>query len=49
MTQGITDPTAIEAAIKYFAVDLGPPGRDAEFGYGLLNPHATLRGFGLAR
>ena len=49
MTQGITDPAAIEAAIKYFAVDLGPPGRDAEFGYGLINPHATLRGFGLAR
>ncbi len=49
MTQGITDPAAIEAAIKYFAVDLGPPGRDAEFGYGLLNPPATLRGFGLTR
>ena len=49
MTQGITDPAAIEAAIKYFAIDLGPPGRDAEFGYGLLNPPATLRGFGLAR
>ncbi len=49
MTQGITDPAAIEAAIKYFAVDLGPPGRDAEFGYGLLDPPATLRGFGLAR
>ncbi len=49
MTQGITDPAAIEAAIKYFAVDLGPPGRDAEFGYGLINPHATLRGFGVAR
>ena len=49
MTQGITDPAAIEAAIKYFAIDLGPPGRDAEFGHGLLNPHATLRGFGLAR
>ena len=49
MTQGISDPAAIEAAIKYFAVDLGPPGRDAEFGYGLLDPPATLRGFGLTR
>ncbi|MCY4599534.1 MAG: S8 family serine peptidase [Acidobacteria bacterium] len=49
MTQGITDPAVIEAAIKYFAVDLGPAGRDDEFGYGLINPHATLRGFGLNR
>ena len=49
MTQGITDPAVIEAAIKYFAVDLGPAGRDDEFGYGLINPHATLRGFGLTR
>ena len=49
MTQGITDPAVIEAAIKYFAVDLGPSGRDDEFGYGLINPHATLRGFGLTR
>ncbi len=49
MTQGITDPAVIEAAIKYFAVDLGPAGRDDEFGHGLINPHATLRGFGLTR
>ena len=49
MTQGIGDPAAIEAAIKQFAVDLGPPGRDAEFGYGLIDPPATLRGLGLAR
>ena len=49
MTQGITDPAVIEAAIKYFAIDLGPSGRDDEFGYGLINPHATLRGFGLTR
>lgn len=49
MTQGISDPAVIEAAIKYFAVDLGASGRDDEFGHGLINPHATLRGFGLAR
>ena len=49
MTQGITDPAVIEAAIKYFAVDLGSAGRDDEFGHGLINPHATLRGFGLTR
>jgi serine protease len=49
MDQGITDPKAIEAALKRFATDLGPPGRDNEYGYGLINPRATLRGLGLAR
>ena len=49
MTQGITDPAAIEAAIKQFATDLGEDGRDDEFGYGLINPPATLRGLGLAQ
>src|SRR5688572_34926 len=47
--QGITDPAAIEAAMKQFATDKGPPGRDDRFGYGLINPRATLRGLGLAR
>lgn len=48
ITQGITEPAAIEAAIKAFAVDLGPAGRDDEYGYGLINPVGTLRGLGLA-
>ncbi len=47
--QGITDPKAVEAALKRFATDLGPSGRDDEYGYGLINPRATLRGLGLAR
>jgi serine protease len=47
--QGITDPKAVEAALKAFATDLGPSGRDTEYGYGLINPRATLRGLGLAR
>jgi serine protease len=47
--QGVTDPKAVEAALKKFATDLGPPGRDNEYGYGLINPRATLRGLGLAR
>jgi serine protease len=47
--QGVTNPRAIEAAIKKFATDLGPPGRDDEYGYGLLNPRATIRGLGLRR
>ena len=47
--QGITSPAAIEAAMKQFATDKGPPGRDDQYGYGLINPRATLRGLGLAR
>ena len=49
MQQGIDDPAAIEAAMKKFAVDRGAPGRDDQYGYGLIQPRATLRGLGLAR
>jgi serine protease len=49
MQQGITTPAAIEAAMKQYATDKGTPGRDNSFGYGLINPRATLRGLGLAR
>jgi serine protease len=47
--QGITTPAAIEEAMKKWATDKGPPGRDDQFGVGLINPRATLRGLGLAR
>ena len=47
--QGVTNPAAIEAALKRFAVDKGAPGRDDEFGAGLVNARNTLRGLGLAR
>ena len=47
--QGITSPAAIEAIMKQSATDLGPPGRDNEFGHGLINPRAALRGLGLIR
>ena len=47
--QGITSPAAIEAAMKRFATDRGPTGRDNEYGEGLISPRATLRGLGLAR
>ena len=49
MQQGITSPAAIEAAIKQFATDLGPSGRDDQYGSGLINVRAALRGMGLAR
>ena len=47
--QGLTSPVAIEAAMKQFATDRGAAGRDDEYGAGLINPRATLRGLGLAR
>ena len=47
--QGITKPAAIEAAMKRYATDLGPAGRDNEFGVGLINPRASLRGLGLVK
>ena len=49
MQQGITSPAAIEAVLKQTAVDLGSPGRDDTFGFGLLDARAALRGFGPAR
>lgn len=48
-SQGVTNPAAIEAAIKRFARDLGTPGLDPEHGHGLIDARATLRGLGLAR
>ena len=42
-------PAAIEAAIKAFAVDLGTPGRDDQYGYGLIDARTSLRGRGAAR
>jgi serine protease len=48
-SQGITDPKAIEAILKQSATDLGASGRDDEYGYGLVNARAALRGLGLAR
>ena len=49
MQQGITAPAAIEGAMKRYATDLGPSGRDDEYGHGLINPRASLRGLGLAK
>jgi len=47
--QGITDPAAIEAALEQTAVDLGASGRDDQYGFGLVDARAALRGLGLAR
>jgi serine protease len=47
--QGITDPAAVEAALEQTAIDLGSPGRDDQYGFGLVDARAALRGLGLAR
>ena len=49
MSQGITSPAAVEAAIARSARDLGTKGRDNDFGAGLIEPRAALRGFGVVR
>jgi serine protease len=49
MQQGITDPAAVEAALEKFATDLGDPGRDQLFGFGLIEARTALRGLGIAR
>jgi hypothetical protein len=46
MSQGITSPAAVEAAIKRFATEAGAAGRDDEYGSGIINPRATLRDWG---
>ena len=47
--QGITDPAAIQKSIESTAEDLGAPGRDDNFGHGLLRPSVALTGLGLNR
>jgi len=49
MQQGITDPAVIEEILEKTAVDLGTPGRDNTFGFGLVDARAALRGLGLAK
>lgn len=48
-SQGVKDPAAIEKLLEATAQDLGTAGRDNEYGYGLVQPRAALRGFGIAR
>ncbi len=49
MQQGITDPAAVEAALEKFATDLGDPGRDSLYGFGLINARNALRGLGIGK
>jgi len=49
VSRGITDPALIEAMLTKTARDLGTPGRDNLFGFGLVQPRAALFGFGIAK
>jgi serine protease len=49
MQQGVTDPAAIEDLLEKTAIDLGTPGRDDTFGFGLVDARNALRGLGLAK
>ncbi len=49
VAQGVTRPEAIEALIRGTAKDLGTAGKDNDFGYGLIQPRAALRGLGIRK
>jgi len=49
MQQGITNPAAVEDALEKTAIDLGTPGRDDLFGFGLIDARNALFGRGLAK
>ena len=48
-SQGVRAPAAIEAVIRATARDLGPAGRDNDFGYGLVDARAAIFGRGVRR
>jgi serine protease len=49
VSQGVTSPRAIESVLRATALDLGTPGRDDSFGYGLIQPRPALYGLGVRR
>jgi len=54
ISQGVTNPAAVETIIKRTARFLGvpnpgTPGRNQAYGYGLIQPRVALRGSGLAQ
>ena len=49
VSQGITDPAAVKAAIESTAEDLGTAGRDDSTGQGLISPSEALKGLGLGQ
>jgi serine protease len=49
MQQGIVDPAVIEKVLETFATDLGDPGRDPLYGFGLIEARSALRGLGIVK
>jgi serine protease len=54
ISQGVTNPAAVETLIKRTARFLGTPdaatpARNQQYGYGLIQPRTALRGFGLVQ
>jgi serine protease len=49
MHQGIKNPAAIEDALEKTAIDLGTPGRDNLYGFGLIDARNALFGRGVAK
>ena len=47
--QGVRDPRAIQVLMERTAEDLGDPGRDDRFGWGLIRPAEALKGLGLSK
>jgi serine protease len=47
ISQGVSRPAAIEAVIIRSAKDLGPIGRDMQYGHGLIDARAALFGLGV--
>ena len=42
ISHGVTDPNQVREAIEQTATDLGTPGWDQQYGWGLINPTAAL-------
>ena len=49
MSQGVTDPKAVEKILRATARDLGADGKDNEFGYGLIQARAAIYGVGVRK
>ena len=47
MSRGFTNPATVESILRQSAKDLGTPGKDNEFGYGLVQPFTALFGLGI--
>jgi serine protease len=49
MSRGVSSPQAVKAFLEATASDLGPEGRDDEYGHGLVQVDAALTGLGVNR